>query len=233
MKKLKLTPKRKWDVVMYTSSILMGLVIAALAIFVDRTFEIPSIVIRVLMWLLVIVLVVGFTKWLERTWFKKSMPEIEKEIEKEIEEGESTISQGFVFMAVLVVGSFLVVIGSTASDLWGELMEAYRVGKELKAFLPGFIGLFTMAVFAAVIGGIVYNISRGRIFASANANLIYGLGATIFLSTVLQQHCWDSTLMVPNSTVGTFYMVLAIVFFLLSRLFSIAIKIKEDQDLTI
>ncbi len=233
MKKLKLTPKKKWDVVMYTSSVLMGLAIAALAIFVDRMFEIPSIVLRVLMYLLVILLMLGFTKWLERTWFKKSMPEIEEEIEKEIEESDTTISRGLVFMAVLVVGSFLMVIGSTASDLWNELMEAYREGKELKAFLPGFIGLFTMTVFAAVIGGIVYNISRGRIFASANATLIYGLGATIFLSTVVQLNCWDSTLMVPNSTVGTFYMVLAIVFFLLSRLFSIAIKMKEEQDLTI
>lgn len=231
MKKLKLTPKRKWDVVMYTSSILMGLVIAALAIFVDRTFEIPSIVIRVLMWLLVIVLVVGFTKWLERTWFKDSKEEIEKEIDKEVEAMDTTITKGTVIMAALLVFAFLFVIGCTASELLEELMENYRSGKPLEAFLPGFIGLFTMVVFAAVFGGIVYNIGRGRIFVSANANLIYCLGATIFLSTIAQQSC--DTLMVPNPTVRMFYFVLACVFFLLSKLFSIAIKMKEDQDLTI
>lgn len=66
-----------------------------------------------------------------------------------------------------------------------------------------------------------------------NSNLMYIIGATLILSTILQTQLWETTEMIPNLTVAMYYYLFGVLVMFFGKLFNIAIKIKEEQDLTI
>jgi hypothetical protein len=63
--------------------------------------------------------------------------------------------------------------------------------------------------------------------------MIYGVGVTLIISAVTQGEIWDSTLMVPNSTVAIYFSLLGMFIIFLGKLFEIAIKIKKENDMTV
>jgi hypothetical protein len=63
--------------------------------------------------------------------------------------------------------------------------------------------------------------------------MIYGVGVTLIISTMLQNEIWDSTLMVPNSTLTSYFYLFGMFFIFLGKLFEIAIKIKKENDMTV
>ena len=97
----------------------------------------------------------------------------------------------------------------------------------------------TLIVCAILIGFIAYNIKRNRVFVKANANLIKAIGFVVGVSGSLTFlaifHFTDSktfylrdymTSHYSSAVIGTFIIAIG-------YMFQIAIRIKEEQDLTI
>lgn len=97
----------------------------------------------------------------------------------------------------------------------------------------------TLFVCAILIGFIAYNIKRNRIFVKANADLIKAIGFVVGVSGPLTFlaifHFIDSKTYDLRDYMTSHYSLLVIGTFIIAigYMFQIAIRIKEEQDLTI
>ncbi len=105
--------------------------------------------------------------------------------------------------------------------------------KSFVNYLPDLCMVLTYFICGGLLAKLAHNTRKGKVFYSGNVTLIYLIGVTILVSANVQTHYWDSTTMVPNTTVFACYMVFVGLCFFFGNLFSIAVQIKEDQDLTI
>ena len=89
-----------------------------------------------------------------------------------------------------------------------------------------------MLVCCIFIGIIVFNVSRKRIFDRRNSICIYGVGAAIIIGHILQiQLMGDAP--IADTDVLVYYSLLGIFIIFFGGLFDIAVKMKNEQDLTI
>lgn len=96
-------------------------------------------------------------------------------------------------------------------------------------------------VCAILIGCIAYNIKRNRIFVKANANLIKAIGFVIGISGPLAyliisnfiESTTSLSYLSENLTNDYSFVVIGIFITAIGYMFQIAIRMKEEQDLTI
>ena len=118
-------------------------------------------------------------------------------------------------------------------NIANDILTNYSKGIDYNEILPNCINIATLMICSILIGIIAYNVKERKVFSHTNAKLIYGVGTTLLLSIITQTHYWDTTTMIPNTEVKSYLYLLAIFIIFFGKLFDIAVKMKEEQDLTI
>ncbi len=229
MKKMR-TPKDKAKLILYVSVALVTLFSAAVMIVVGRVADLPAVVLGMLFYPLMVGGMWLLGKIMDRSKYKDVFDELNKEAEMEEEEEEKKRGQkpnvgGLVLLVVMIF--LFAVFGGI------EMVVNMVDNRSFVDYLPDLCMVLTGLVCGALLARIAYNIRKGKVFYSGNVRLIYLIAVTILLSAGTQHHYWESTAMVPNTAVFFCYMVFVGLCFFFGNLFSIAIQIKEDQDLTI
>ena len=174
-----------------------------------------------------------FQKIIERSRYSKEFEEANREAEKE-EEMKSAKDErpGFRSLAIVAVIAMICAVAKAVETV--KLMVSdYNNGLPINAHLPQCINILTLLACGIFIAVIFYNVSKRRVFDNRNSFCIYGVGATIIVSTLLQSELWATTPMIPNDTVMMYYMIFGIFIVFFGKLFDIAVKLKNEQDLTI
>ena len=174
-----------------------------------------------------------FQKIIERSRYSKEFEEANRELEKE-EEMKSAKDErpGFRSLAIVAVIAMICAVAKAVETV-KLMISDYNNGLPINAHLPQCINILTLLVCGIFIAIILYNVSKRRVFDSRNSFCIYGVGATIIISTLLQSELWTTTPMIPNDTVMMYYMIFGIFIVFFGKLFDIAVKLKNEQDLTI
>lgn len=174
-----------------------------------------------------------FQKVIERSRYSKEFEEVNRELEKE-EEMKSAKEErpGFRSLAIVAVIAMICAVAKAVETV-KLMISDYSNGLPINAHLPQCINILTLLVCGIFIAIILYNVSKRRVFDSRNSFCIYGVGATIIISTLLQSELWEATPMIPNDTVMMYYMIFGIFIVFFGNLFDIAVKLKKEQDLTI
>ena len=174
-----------------------------------------------------------FQKIIERSRYSKDFEEANREAEKEEEmKSAKDVRPGFRSLAIVAVVAMICAVAKAVETI--ELMISdYSNGLPINAHLPQCINILTLLACGIFIAVILYNVSKRRVFDSRNSFCIYGVGATIIVSTLLQSELWATTPMIPNDTVMMYYMIFGIFIVFFGKLFDIAVKLKNEQDLTI
>ena len=174
-----------------------------------------------------------FQKIIERSRYSKEFEEVNRELEKE-EEMKSAKDErpGFRSLAIVAVIAMICAVAKAVETV-KLIISDYNNGLPINAHLPQCINILTLLVCGIFIAVILYNVSKRRVFDSRNSFCIYGVGATIIISTLLQSELWATTPMIPNDTVMMYYMIFGIFIVFFGKLFDIAVKLKNEQDLTI
>ena len=174
-----------------------------------------------------------FQKIIERSRYSKEFEEVNRELEKE-EEMKSAKDErpGFRSLAIVAVVAMICAVAKAVETV-KLMISDYNNGLPINAYLPQCINILTLLVCGIFIAVILYNVSKRKVFDSRNSFCIYGVGATIIISTLLQSELWATTPMIPNDTVMMYYMIFGIFIVFFGKLFDIAVKLKNEQDLTI
>ena len=174
-----------------------------------------------------------FQKIIERSRYSKEFEEANRELEKE-EEMKSAKDErpGFRSLAIVAVIAMICAVAKAVETV-KLMISDYNNGLPINAHLSQCINILTLLVCGIFIAVILYNVSKRKVFDSRNSFCIYGVGATIIISTLLQSELWATTPMIPNDTVMMYYMIFGIFIVFFGKLFDIAVKLKNEQDLTI
>ena len=174
-----------------------------------------------------------FQKIIERNRYKQDFEEANRELEKE-EEMKSAKDErpGFRSLAIVAVVAMICAV-SDAVETVSLMVSDYSNGLPINTHLPQCINILTLLTCGIFIAVILYNVSKRRVFDNRNSFCIYGVGATIIISTLLQSELWASTPMIPNGNVMMYYLIFGIFIVFFGKLFDIAVKLKNEQDLTI
>ena len=174
-----------------------------------------------------------FQKIIERSRYKQDFEEANRELEKE-EEMKSAKDErpGFRSLAIVAVVAMICAV-SDAVETVSLMVSDYSNGLPINTHLPQCINILTLLTCGIFIAVILYNVSKRRVFDNRNSFCIYGVGATIIISTLLQSELWASTQMIPNGNVMMYYLIFGIFIVFFGKLFDIAVKLKNEQDLTI
>ena len=174
-----------------------------------------------------------FQKIIERSRYSKDFEEANREAEKE-EEMKSAKDErpGFRSLAIVAVIAMICAV-TKAVETVKLMISDYNNRLPINAHLPQCINILTLLVCGIFIAVILYNVSKHRVFDNRNSYCIYSVGATIIISTLLQSELWATTPMIPNDTVMMYYMIFGIFIVFFGKLFDIAVKLKNEQDLTI
>ena len=177
--------------------------------------------------------IILFQKVIERSRYSKDFEEANREAEKE-EEMKSAKDErpGFHSLAIVAAVAMICAVSNAVGTV--KLMVSdYINGLPINAHLPQCMNILTLLACGIFIAVIFYNVSKRRVFDNRNSFCIYGVGATIIVSTLLQSELWATTPMIPNDTVMMYYMIFGIFIVFFGKLFDIAVKLKNEQDLTI
>ena len=173
------------------------------------------------------------SKYFSKGKWKDSMDELERECEEEERREEKKVEKSNVtLMWIVLIVCMIIAVGDTI-EITGRIILRSYGGNPVKELLPEVFGPLTMAICAVFIVIILFNVNRNRVFDHTNVKMIYGVGVTLIISTMLQTEIWDSTLMVPNSTLTSYFYLFGMFFIFLGKLFEIAIKIKKENDMTV
>ena len=172
-----------------------------------------------------------FYKWLKKSKWKDTVDEIEKKYA--VENAKSKPMPRIVGIAVIAI----VCLGYSISLASGVIEDIVSNSYEQKCFLemmlPNIISILTLLSCSMLITIIAYNVYRKKVFEYVNARLIYSIGLILIFSVIIQRHYWETTTMLPNDTVAINFSLIGIFILFLGRVFSIGVKIQEEQDLTI
>ncbi len=225
------SPKRQIELIIYAVIIITGALYFCLTLWLRKIINIPAAVFYILLPFIMIAVLNLTQTLLEKGRYKDEITRWEKEIEEEEIKDEQNgkiekpnIWQIGLFAACALVWAGVEVVG-TARDMIQE--------KSFTMFIPDLVCTLTLLIIGLVITKITYNVWKGKVFTESNSKLIYFMGFILVLSVLIQQHYWDSTEMVPNSTVGMYFMGFGALILFFGSLFDIAIKMKNDRDLTI
>ncbi len=253
--KIPRTPKEKLNFKFTLFNIILGVALLVLYFLLRIKFNISAVLLIACMIPCDIGIYVLLSKWIESRKrknpdFNTMMEELEKDWDEEeaLKEKKSAnrppiyrivilaiicicypIVEGVELVKKIVDGESFNNQMTASESVTSHIMES----NSLAIYLPDIICFFTMLICGVLLTIIAYNVFKGKVFHSTNSLLLYGIGMTIVASALLQNHYWETTEMIPNDTVFMFYIMFGVMTGFCGSLFDIAIKIKEDQDLTI
>lgn len=209
----------------------MIILFAAVMILRVKT-SIPALLLYGCMGALYIGGLLGLQKGLENSRLKHEFEEANRECEEE-EAKKTSADEKPDFFTLLVIAIFALIYSvSNAVDLVQNMISAHSADIPLSQYLPQFADTLTLLICCIFIGIIVFNVSRKRIFDRLNSICIYGVGAAIIFGHILQiQLMGDAP--TADTDVLVYYSLLGIFIIFFGRLFDIAVKMKNEQDLTI
>ena len=209
----------------------MIILFAAVMILRVKT-SIPALLLYGCLGVLYIGGLLGFQKGLENSRLKLEFEEANRECEKE-EAKKTSADEKPDFFTLLAIAIFALIYSvSNAVDLVQNMISAHSADIPLSQYLPQFADTLTLLICCIFIGIIVFNVSRKRIFDRRNSICIYGVGAAIIFGHILQiQLMGDAP--IADTDVLVYYSLLGIFIIFFGRLFDIAVKMKNEQDLTI
>jgi hypothetical protein len=209
----------------------MIILFAAVMILRVKT-SIPALLLYGCMGALYIGGLLGFQKGLENSRLKLEFEEANRECEEE-EAKKSSADEKPDFFTLMAIAIFALIYSvSNAVNLVQNMISAHSADIPLSQYLPQFADTLTLLICCIFIGIIVFNVSRKRIFDRCNSICIYGVGAAIIFGHILQiQLMGDAP--TADTDVLVYYSLLGIFIIFFGRLFDIAVKMKNEQDLTI
>ena len=209
----------------------MIILFAAVMILRVKT-SIPALLLYGCMGVLYVGGLLGLQKGLENSRLKHEFEEVNRECEEE-EAKKTSADEKPDFFTLLVIAVFALIYSvSNAVDLVQNMISAHSADIPLSQYLPQFADTLTLLICCIFIGIIVFNVSRKRIFDRRNSICIYGVGAAIIFGHILQiQLMGDAP--TADTDVLVYYSLLGIFIIFFGRLFDIAVKMKNEQDLTI
>lgn len=213
-------------------SVIWQIILFAAVIILRVKTDIPALLLYGCMGVLYVGGLLGFQKGLENSRLKHEFEEANRECEEE-EAKKTSADEKPDFFTLLVIAIFALIYSvSNAVDLVQNMISAHSADIPLSQYLPQFAGTLTLLVCCIFIGIIVFNVSRKRIFDRRNSICIYGVGAAIIFGHILQiQLMGDAP--TADTDVLVYYSLLGIFIIFFGRLFDIAVKMKNEQDLTI
>ena len=209
----------------------MIILFAAVMILRVKT-SIPALLLYGCMGALYIGGLLGLQKGLENSRLKHEFEEANRECEEE-DAKKTSADEKPDFFTLLVIAIFALIYSvSNVVDLVQNMISAHSADIPLSQYLPQFADTLTLLICCIFIGIIVFNVSRKRIFDRRNSICIYGVGAAIIFGHILQiQLMGDAP--TADTDVLVYYSLLGIFIIFFGRLFDIAVKMKNEQDLTI
>ena len=213
-------------------SVIWQIILFAAVIILRVKTDIPALLLYGCMGVLYVGGLLGFQKGLENSRLKHEFEEANRECEEE-EAKKTSADEKPDFFTLLVIAIFALIYSvSNAVDLVQNMISAHSADIPLSQYLPQFADTLTLLVCCIFIGIIVFNVSRKRIFDRRNSICIYGVGAAIIFGHILQiQLMGDAP--TADTDVLVYYSLLGIFIIFFGRLFDIAVKMKNEQDLTI
>jgi len=225
--------KKKLKRIITWSTILVQTLLFAIGLVVRHIYDVPWVIIALFYVPLLVLSLALLSKYFSKGKWKDTMDELEREAEEEEKrEEEKTQIPKIGLMWLVVFVSLFITVGDTI-DISGRIILHNQGGSSVAELLPELLGVLTIAICTVFIAIILFNVRRNRIFDQTNARMVYGVGATLIISTVTQVEVWDSTVMVPNSTVSIYFSLLGMFIIFLGKLFEIAVKIKKENDMTV
>ncbi|MEE1089438.1 MAG: DUF2975 domain-containing protein [Bacteroidaceae bacterium] len=225
--------KKKLKKMITWSTILVETILLAIGLVVRHIYDVPWVIIALFYVPLLVLSLALLSKYFSKGKWKDSMDELERECEEEERREEKKVEKSNVtLMWIVLIVCMIIAVGDTI-EITGRIILRSYGGNPVKELLPEVFGPLTMAICAVFIVIILFNVNRNRVFDHTNVKMIYGVGVTLIISTMLQNEIWDSTLMVPNSTLTSYFYLFGMFFIFLGKLFEIAIKIKKENDMTV
>ena len=193
---------------------------------------IPALLLYGCMGALYIVGLLGFQKGIENSRLKKEFEEANRECEEE-EAKKTPADEKPDFFTLLVIAIFTMIYAiSNTVELVKNMISAHSTGIPVAEYLPQCADTLTLLVCCIFICIIVFKVSRKRIFDRRNSICIYGVGAAVIFGHILQMQLTGDA-PTADSDAFVYYSLMGIFIIFFGRLFDIAVKIKNDQDLTI
>ena len=213
-------------------SVIWQIILFAAVIILRVKTDIPALLLYGCMGVLYVGGLLGFQKGLENSRLKLEFEEANRECEEE-EAKKTSADEKPDFFTLMAIAIFALIYSvSNAVDLVQNMISAHSADIPLSQYLPQFADTLTLLICCILIGIIVFNVSRKRIFDRRNSICIYGVGAAIIFGHILQiQLMGDAP--TADTDVLVYYSLLGIFIIFFGRLFDIAVKMKNEQDLTI
>ena len=215
-------------------SVSWQIILFAAVIILRVKTDIPALLLYGCMGVLYIGGLLGFQKGLENSRLKQEFEEANRECEEE-DANKTSADEKPDFFSLLIIAVFALIYAvSNAVDLAQNMISAHSSGIPVSEFLPQCMNILTLLICCIFVGIIVFNVSRKRIFDRSNSICIYGVGAAIILGNILQiQLMGDAPTADTDALVYYSFSLLGILIIFFGRLFDIAVKMKQEQDLTI
>lgn len=224
-------PDKKLKRIMAIISISSTVIVVIVPIIASRTFNIPTILCFPCILIPYILILNAIIKMLKRSKYQSALNILEKEIQKE-EENKKERKPSISTLTIATIGTLFFAITNFIL-LAKDIHTAHAKGQGMAGHIPELIILVTITMCAICLLVIVLNVFKGKVFDKINSRAISAIGWIVLISTIVQSHYWESTSMVTTSTSGFFLMLLGTIIIFFGSLFNIAIKYKEEQDLTI
>ena len=208
------------------------IVLLAIVIILRVTTEIPAIALYLCMGACYIGGILGLQKAMERGKLKDAIDEVNRECEAE-EENKHVTDEKPDFFSLAVIAMFALIYSiCTLGEIGQTVLSDLSEGSTIKELLPQCISALSLLICCTFIGIILFNVAKKKVFDRSNSICIYGVGVTVIFGTILQnQLSGGASMLETDATV--YYSLLGILIIFFGRLFDIAVKMKQEQDLTI
>ena len=207
-------------------------VLLLIVIFLRTTTEIPGILLYGCMGACYVAGLLALQKAMEGGKLKDALEEVNRECEEEEENKPASEEKpDFFSLAVIALFAFIYSI-CTLGEIGQTVIKNLSEGSTIKDMLPQCISALTLLICCVFIAIILFNVAKKRIFDRRNSICIYGVGATVIFGKILQNWLYDNAALTESDTT-VYYSLLGILIIFFGRLFDIAVKMKNEQDLTI
>lgn len=228
----KMTPEKKVKGIIYTVMILLAIALFTPLFYIRVNYNTPPFILLIMMIPIYIGAINLFSKWLTKSKWKDTFNEMEEKA-KEEEKKKKPKEIPDIFSISVFAFACLGYAIYNGINIANDIFTNYSKGIDYNEILPNCIYILTLMICSIFIGVIAYNVKKRKVFSHTNAKLIYGVGITLVFSIIIQANYWDVTTMIPNMEVKSYLYLLAFFIMFFGKLFDIAVKMKEEQDLTI
>ena len=221
--------KVKWIIIAVMSLMIMALI--TIVSYLKTLFNLPTIIFFACFAPLFAYGIILFSKLLKKSKWSDVVEDMEKKCVAEA--AESKQKPRIIDLAIIVIVSLGYSISLGYGIIEGLVSNQYGQKCFLEVILPNIISILTLLSCSVLIAIIAYNVYKKKVFEYKNARLIYSIGFILIFSVIIQRYYWETTTMLPNDTVAINFCLIGIFILFFGKIFSIGVKMQEEQDLTI